>query len=371
MKKEFRSASLFFLSGIAAGAFNYLFQVVAGRNLSAENFAALNGWFANLSVLFFLGGILQYASNFWPAKRSAIRISIIAANILTALAIWYWLVQPGALTADRAAIILVLSTLFGWLSGQAQIRLAFGVLSIAGFLVAATKFGLTFIPISSASELDRYALALFIAYVPALWIIGFYLWNAPAAAKGPSKPKLAAPVILSAAAAIIPQFDMVLMSHTVGAQDFQEFVRASLFFRALYFLIFILAQWLLPRQIQSAKGNILVHFPKIAAAAALISAVLTLISPVVSQKVLGWETSPDQFVIFMSCMELSLLALLLLKIQELCAQGKVKIASMLMAVLVVEAMVQWIGRFDVQVYLSYVTAVQALVLLTLWSRKWA
>lgn len=371
MKTEVRSASIFFISGIGAGFFNYLFQVVAGRNLSAENFAALNGWFANLSLLFFIAGILQYASNFWPAKKNAIRISIVSANILSLLAIWYWLSQPGTLTFDRALIILFLSTLFGWLSGQAQVRLAFGILSISGLIIALTKFGLTFFPIATSADLDRYALALFISYLPALWVIGFYLWNAPGAKSPAAKPKLAAPVFLSAASAIIPNFDIVIMSHTLAEPEFQEFVRASLFFRALYFLIFILAQWLLPRQIQSSKGNILIHFPKIAAAAALFSAILTLISPLVSQHVLGWTSPPDKIVIFMSCLELSLLALFLLKIQELCAQGKLRTASILLGVLAAEALIQWIGRFDVQIYLTYVTAVQAVVLITLWSRKWA
>lgn len=371
LKKELKSASIFFIAGISAGVFNYLFQVVAGRNLSAENFAALNGWFANLSMLFFVGGILQYASNFWPASKALLRFSIILANVLSVLAVWYWLSHPGVLTPDRAVMILVLSTLFGWLSGQVQIRMAFGVLSVTGILIALVKFGLVFMPIATPADLDRYALALFISYLPALWIITVYLWSAPAAPTSASKPKLAAPVILSAATAVIPQFDIVLMSHTVSAPQFQEFVRASLFFRALYFLIFILAQWLLPRQIQNSKSNILIHFPKIAAASALISCLLTIISPVISQYLLGWQESPDRFIIFMACLELSFLALFLLKIQELCAQGKIRAAAILMAVLAAEALGQWLFKFDVKVYLSAVTAVQGAVLIVLWRRKWA
>src|SRR4051812_16675927 len=76
-----RSATLFLLANVAAGVLNYSFQLIASRQLSANDFSELNGWFAELALFFMFGGILQYASNFFPASDKTLKRTIVAFNL--------------------------------------------------------------------------------------------------------------------------------------------------------------------------------------------------------------------------------------------------------------------------------------------------
>src|SRR5262249_14884124 len=124
------SGAIFLASGVLAGALNYLFQVVTKRHLSDAEFSQITGWFADLSLLFMLCGVLQDAANFRPANTRALRASLVVINLYFLVATAMWLFLPGVLTLDRAAIAVAAVCMFGWLLGQVQIRLAFGVIAL-------------------------------------------------------------------------------------------------------------------------------------------------------------------------------------------------------------------------------------------------
>ncbi len=367
-KQEFRAASVFFISSVGAGVFNYLFQVVAGRNLSATDFADFNGWFANLAIFFMIGGLLQYAGNFWPARRSFIRLALIMLNLVGTVGIFYWITQPGLFTIDRAGLILFSSSIFGWLTGQMQIRSAFKLMSIAGIVVAGSKFALALVPITPAQSADRYALAVFASFLPGLWLTTSYLWSAKDAPPPATAPKWTAPIMLAAAVAIFPQFDIALLSHTVGSADFATFVRASIFSRAIYFLIFILAQWLLPRQIQRQSPEIVGSFPRIFLSALAGSAIITLAAPYLSALILGWSEAPPASIVFLSSLQMSLMALLLLHVQESCARGRVRSAATALVLLFCEGALQWFVRAPTEQYLLTMVALNLGMLSVFWRR---
>ncbi len=65
------TGGIYMAANIAAGLLNYLFQVVASRQLSAADFSQMSSWVAHVSVFFILAGVLQYSSNFLPASAEA------------------------------------------------------------------------------------------------------------------------------------------------------------------------------------------------------------------------------------------------------------------------------------------------------------
>lgn len=358
---ELKQGGFFVAGSLLAGLLNYLFQVLAARQLSPDQFAALNGWFADAAVLFLLGGLLQYAANFAPAPRARLRLAVIGFNIASLLLLWRWSAQSG-LTFERGLLLVMGSCFLGWLTGQAQIRLAFGVMAVSGVLFALTKVAAAAWPGLSSAPIEVFALGLYAAYLPAIWFLSIYLWKA-SDPRTPGQPSWAAPFVLSTAAAVIPQFDMVLMNHTQDASVFQDFAHASLFYKGIYFVVFIVAQWLLPKQIHSKTRTPLKSVAVIALGALVASAGLTAVSPFVSQWVLRWPHRPELDLVFWSCLHMSLLTLLFLWIQETCARRRPIWAALPLVILAAEAVLQLIFRLPAREYLIVLTCLQTFVLI--------
>ncbi len=359
---ELRSGAFFLVASVGTGLCNYLFQVVAARQLSSENFSQLNGWFADLALFFMFGGVLQFAANFWPSGPRLLRPILVIANALAIAAITYWLTAPGALTLERVLMILVVSTLFSWLMGQVQIRLQFTIISLVNVLGAVSKLGLSVAPFGLPTELNRYAFAMFATYLPGLWIISVYLWSAPKPEPGARHSGWSAPILLSIATAITPQFDLVLMHHTQTSATFAEFAQASLFYKAIYFLIFILAQWLLPRQVKHHNHEGSAGLPAVAAGGLVLALGLTLISPWISRLLLSWPQGPARSLVFLSCVHTTLLALIFLTVQGACARRDLRLSGLLLAGLALEAGVQMLLRFEANNYLLFIIAAQIVLL---------
>jgi hypothetical protein len=219
------------------------------------------------------------------------------------------------------------------------------------------------------TSLERYTFALFACYLPALWWISFKVWNEPSALL-PKKNALSwklwsAPLILSTASAVIPQIDMVLMNRIQPAFEFQDFARASLFYKCIYFLMFIVAQWLLPQQIRGEKQTPAAgsHGWMLFAAASLVaSAALSAISPFVSIHVLRWDHAPAMSLIFLSCLNISLLTWVFFEVQSGCARHKIRGAAMALAGLGIEAAIQLTLALTANSYLILACFIQAILI---------
>jgi hypothetical protein len=359
-----RSSSWFVLANISAGVFHYAFQVCASRELSAAEFAGLNAWFANLALFFLIGGILQYSANFFPTPLRRLYPAIIAINLFCLGLVAAWFYGPPGETTLRALMVLSGSALFGWLMGQIQARLMFAAMSIANLLLGLTKIGLITVPSMGQSSLERYSFALFACYIPALWFISVAVWRhrAPARHQGPTRFSWGlwgAPLILSAASSIIPQMDLVLMDRIQSAIQYQEFARTSLFYKGIYFLLFILAQWLLPQQIRKVQGQPAVRWWLFAAAALLSSAGLALASPLISAWILRWSEAPGMELVFLSCLNMSLLAWIFFLIQAHCASHQVRLAGLGLILLGAEAGLQILLHLQPHFYLFLAILTQA------------
>jgi hypothetical protein len=351
----------FVAANLLAGLLHYVFQVVAARELSAPSFAELNGWLADVSVFAAAGGLLQYASNFRPASRARLRSAIVGAGAAAVLLACMWRFGGAGLTPERGLAVVFASCMFGWLLGQAQIRMAFVVMGTAGLIVAASKLAFTFVPFFDPADVERFGLPIFACYGPGVLVLILFLWQAPNVQHS-APGSWAAPLILSMAAAVIPQFDMVLMNHTQPPEIFQDFARASLFYKGIYFVVFIVAQWLLPQQIQARSRTAVKALVLTGAAAAAASAMLSLLSPWISTLVMHWPVAPQAGLVFWSCLHMSLLTLLFLWIQEACAHGRTRVAAFALAALALEALLQSILRLPAGTYLIAITAVQMSVL---------
>lgn len=361
-----RNGLLFLAISVGAGLFNYLYQVVAGRILSAGDFAALNGWLANLSVVLTLAGFAQYAANFRPMRQSSLRLSIVVFNVGAVAAIYAWSLSTRSLGWDRSLFLVSLSICFGWLAGQAQIRLALIVLASSSLVVAFAKFALALNPVESTAALDRFAFSLAAATSLGLLFLGGFLWNARDVASSNRKPSWTAPALLSIATSIFPQFDLLLMSHSQNAADFSDFARASLFFRAVYFLVFIGAQWLLPRQIQGHAKGLSNIIPRVGLLTVILTGALTIVSPQISQLILKWEVGPEKTLVFMSSLQVSAMAILLLQVQELCAKRQIGTVLFIFSALAAEAVVQLTLKLPMLSYLTMVLAIQISLIYVLW-----
>ncbi len=368
--KTLRSGSPFVAFNVLAGLLHYLFQVLASQRLTSAEFSDLNSWFAHIALFFVVGGVLQYAANFFPSPRHRLRTAILGINALSFALTVLWPYSPEGQTVLRALMILTGCSLFGWLMGQLQIRMLFNALTISNLLVALTKLTLIYTPISGPTELDRFTFALFACYLPALWYASVAAWKshdqfAEGRKKMWSLELWSAPVVLSAAAAIIPQMDLVLMSWLQPPVVFQEFARASLFYKGIYFFIFIFAQWLLPFQIRKHESGLVKASLALAAAAVFGSAALTGAAPWIVRWLLHWDQTPSLWLIFASCLNMSLLTWAFLLIQESCAQGRTRLAAVALAILAAEGGIQIALGLDALYYLGLAIGAQAAIVFIL------
>ncbi|MGZ3722557.1 MAG: hypothetical protein ACXVA9_06485, partial [Bdellovibrionales bacterium] len=174
-----RSSSWFVAANILAGVCNYLYQVLASRALSAQDFSQLNAWFANLALFFLIGGLLQYAANFFPMPKRWLQQAIVLINLFCLGLVITWIFGPEGQTLTRGLMVVLGAAVFGWMVGQVQSREMFFVMALASLVVGVCKVGLVFVSTFDHSLLERYSFALFACYLPALWWISFKIWSAP------------------------------------------------------------------------------------------------------------------------------------------------------------------------------------------------
>lgn len=357
---ELKQAGVFMFANLAAGFLHYLYQLLAARRLSPAAFAELNGWFADVAICLFLAGLLQYAANFRPAPRSQLRAGLIVIALLSLVCVAAWFSYP-EFSLARGVLVIVVAAAFGWLIGQAQIRLAFGLMSAGNLAFGVAKLALSFWPPDSR-PVEPFAFALLGGYFPAIALLALVLWRA-GDVEGAPAPSWRSPIVLSLAGAIVPQFDMVLMNHTQSAETFQSFAQASLFYKGIYFALFILAQWLLPQQIHRPTRTPVRRLLATGACAIAVSVVIWALAPFVSTMLLRWTSAPEGHLVFWSCLHMSVLTMLFFWVQETCAFRRPLLAAWTIVALSLEALIQMLVQAPAATYVVAITLVQIAVLI--------
>lgn len=359
-------SGLFFLAAnLAAGAFNYLFQVIAAQRLSPADYARLNGWFADLALFFVLSGLLQYYSNFAPARRGALRAGIVAINVAGLAIAAMWLGMPGPLGPFHTTMIVLNSCMTGWLLGQAQIRLRFVTLALVSLGVGVCRVTLVQVPGLAGGEFEKFTFVSLVVFVVSIWILSGSLWTAEDT-KGNQRQggeRWRSAAILSIATAIIPQFDMFLMSHTQAESDFVLFTYASLFGRAVFAVMSIFAQWLLPNQLRGKDLRPKFESWMPVLGVFTLSGVVAALSPFVGEHLLRLKGLPGIDLVFLASCEISLLALIFVVVQSACATGRVGFAVFVLGVLGVEASCQLLVKMQMNSFLIWALVTQTALVL--------
>jgi hypothetical protein len=367
----FSAAGFYMAANLAAGLLNYLFQIMASRQLNAMDFSAMSSWIAHVSVFFVLGGVLQYSSNFLPASGRVFRLSLLGINIgfLGLIALWFTL-EPG-LSLIKAAIMLVGATLFGWTLGQIQGRLLFFTVATANLVIGATKNLIALLPLP-LGDVEKFAFAFFACNLPALWLLtdaGLRRSRDPVRhAVHSNKQGLMAAGLLSTYATLIPQIDLVLLDWTQSREVFTTIARASVFYKAIYFCFFAIAQFLLPLQLKSTSRS-LGSWPgtiKLGAASVTVCAIISLIAPWIAREFLRWDSEPGPILIFLSCLNMILLTWIFMLAQESCACKRVQTAILGLVLLATEWALQWLLALPAPFYFALAALSQFTLLLILY-----
>jgi hypothetical protein len=354
---------LFFVLNILAGFLNYMFQVIASKELSQLEFAGLNSWFANLSLFFFFAGLLNYASIFSPAEKSRIRWVCLGTAVVAPIMTYIWMVSPQPLGGVKAMLIVGLAISFSWMMGQALTRMLYSTLAVANVSVGLCKVAVAAIPIAFLDTLSRYGFAYFASYIPAIAIYGYALLRYPfPPSEKPKKQNWMAPILLSGTTAIIPQLDLIILNQTLSSDDFAVFARASLFYKGIFFVMAIFFQWILPQQLHQKSFNFLRISAIISGVMLLGCFCVAVASPYVGGLVLHWAEVPPVSLVFLSCLNMSLLTLIYFTIQEVCAKGRVQIAAVLLGAIVLQGMAHVMIKLPAQTYLIAMIVTQLLLI---------
>jgi hypothetical protein len=225
-----------------------------------------------------------------------------------------------------SALTILSATVNGWLLGQAQNRLLFYTLSTATLLVALCKLAVVWPSFWRPSSADLFYVAIAISYAPSILFLAARLGlsrgvPSPSAPVGGLAGALGVPLLLASAAAAFPQLDLIVVKATQDAGTFQDFARASLFYKGLYFLFVILLQWMLPYQVRSRSSSVpRLDRRMLVAVGVASSALIAFVAPNVASLVMRWPDAPPRTMIFLSCCNVCLLSWILLLVQEACAR---------------------------------------------------
>lgn len=342
--------------------------------MAASEFATFSVWLAQVAVLSMVGGLLQYAGNFFPSTKNQAEKSILLSALMTLSFSVFWLFLPSSLTL-QGAFAVVSAGFFGWVLGQVQQRLLFLLMGIMNLSMASAKLLFIFLPGTFGAVTEKYAYAITAGYFIALFgtylltrIPKFELQGSPQGVQDATAWSLwMAPLVLSITGALIPQMDIIVLQKWQPEEIFRDFVRASLFYKGIYFLMFIFAQWMLPQQIskvgsKTQKGILTYHF---AIAALLGSLAVMFAAPWVEQTILKWDSMPSSAVIFWSCFSISLLTWIFLLIQESCAQKDMKLAALALFAIIGNLIFQMILKLEVVPYFQLSVCIYVVLLVAM------
>lgn len=373
MKNHARGAALFALANVSAGVLHYLFQVWSASQLSLLEFGELTSWIAYFSITLSIGAFAQYSANFFLASPRTLKLSCWLILLISIASVFFpfRISEPGPFTIG--AFGLTLGILFAWCLGQAQARLAFGVMGFAILITGIAKFSLAGVefPVQSASLELAWAVAL--CYAPALiWLSAVLIILGPSWSRDAKKERgaaegLAASALISFASVFIPQLDIIAINQTQDPEVIGEFARISLLYKAVFFGFLILAQWILPHQLAPEA-----HQPKVVRwLSASRWRVLALgmgqgIAALIVSIILGRMFMPQLIEKFqwlvLSCFNMVWLTNLFFSMQLYCVDDHLKKAGLILGALVLEMVIAIAMNFPVTEYLCFAIAVN----MTLW-----
>lgn len=363
MSAAIKSGAFFLAANMGAGILNYLYQVVASKQLNASQFSELSAWMAYFSLFLIVASASQYAANFKPIPTHRLRAILIALILVVFTCLGTWFAVTETFSVVHSALIVVSASVFAWLMGEVQTRLLFGVMASANLGVAAIKLIFALSAATATRPLDLMTLGLIAGYLPASLLLAIVLWRSGRHNQTVSEGSWVAPLLLSFVSTLIPQMDMILIHRTQSPEIFEEFARASLFYKGIYFLVFIFSQWLLPQQVrrtQQVPGWRYLGPGYLGLI--LLSGGIAWASPLAVSLWLNWPKNPSPLIIFLSCWNIGLLAWIYMHLQKACAEGRLKVPVIASTILVLEILWQLYADWSLNGYYSFALVCQTAML---------
>ncbi len=304
-------------------------------------FGAFTTWVAYLSIGFILGSIAQFAANFLPLKKSVLISMALMALAAQGIAL-FALMYIGAMheSVVLATLTVLSATTFMWFLGQIQAQLRFyvvgGLLLLTAFLKLGTVGVCHWLGFFDASFYWSY----FVSFSAPLVVILIYLALSPKSEINSSSLtsrevpiRLGSTVLLAAAATMIPQVDILIAHQLLDPTELGTFSRVSLLYKAMFFGLFIFAQWLLPHQIRNESINLksLKMTWAIAGLGVALSVVATAIGPTITELLLQFSLSESRVWILLSCLNMSFLIATYFLIQMECSSLHLKTPALVTA----------------------------------------
>lgn len=344
-------STYFVIANILAGVFNYLFQVIVAHRLSSVAYGQLMSWIAYVSIGMTLGLMAQMSSNFFPSRHLKPASLIVA--VLTVIGLGFSFTSPSLVLLGSLAIGY--SVGFGWLNGQYQARHVFTTMGTAALLSSFTKLLALF---SGRNDEMIYYLGFTIGSAYGALFLALMCFRlsktTDVVVKGTFRENASAAVLLSFATMLIPQFDLIVINNTQSAEVIGEFARVGLIYRAVFFLVLIFAQLLLPKQIQTRDYNVTTKRHLFMALIAILplAMVAAAIGPWVLNMLLGFDISHLRIWIFLSCVHVCLLTLIFLFIQKHTAMRENRVALKFFAVMAAVFAIGYFTKLPIDRYLT-------------------
>ncbi len=363
-----------------AGVLNYGFQLRAASRLDLASYASLNVWMAWLNLAFILGTALQFASNFHPLRSRGLKRVGWALWILgpTVLALAPSMSLTGDVSLVLGALTLILGLAYHLALGQLQGRFQFLWLGLGIVIPPCIKFAVAFWP--GKLELHSLWWAFPTSYSVTLVVLGFGVLalvngnthevsGAAPTSSRKLRENLPSSLVLASAFALAPQLDLLNLTQMHSPEVVGQYVRASLFSKAIFFGASTLLQLALPYHIAEARGvresgqqasrhSALRLWEGVGLMLCLVGALaFSWIGPWITSRFLGFEVTEPRWIL-LSCLSLTAWYGILQRLQVDCALGRWKRAAVILAsVLLFSLGVQAIHPSEVTLYLAWATAV--------------
>ena len=383
-RAEKLNAVLFLGLSAVSGAVYYIYQLLAAKLLSPEDFGQFSGWMAWVYLGLAGGAFTQYLGNFFPVQKKGLKVSLGFAYLISFFVVMgFWLSSEfNALKIGWMAILI--SPFAGWLAGQTQRRLLLITFSFGGFLMAVAKLGIVFL-LPYANDLMNISVTraeLFYWSLPLSLVIGIAYFGAILARERKRSPisfakadshirtRILGAVLLSFSSVFIPNIDLVYVNHIQPSSVLTQFAQVSLFYKIVFFVILIIAQWLLPRQLnrtdeQSRSTRRMKLFVRVCSLGLMFSLVASAVAPQFYKIVLGKEFLAPMLWVFMSCFNVSLLTGIFLEVQDQIASLKVADATACLIIQILTVLICALMKLDLVIYLQVQIAVNSMLLFLL------
>ena len=329
------------LANALAGVLNYGFQIQAARRLGLIDFGVLSNWLANVTITLMVASLSQMLANYFPMSKRRLAwcsIGIIWTSICLAACLLLMNLNETLTPQLNQLASVFMGVASGWLAGQVQERLRFGLLGLALFVGAAAKFGTTFMVFPSQSELASYYLAIPLGLAVAAVVLGGGILLRPASdhhlASVAEQPvaRVASAAILAVATALLPQIDIINLRLTQTDAMIGQYSRVMLFAKGIFFSAATMLQVALPlhllaqraqgekRQSSGDERSVWRAEMAVIGMCAVVAAGVTWIGPWISSHFLGFPLADFQMWILLTCLIAAVQFGLLQEIQRNCAK---------------------------------------------------